>query len=156
MVPFSIHALNLMKLLQKTDDGDIVSEILKLIPHTSEEDRNQISKGIAVWIRFEIYGSNWRSNVATTPDESQNPVDMIRHVGRMIRMGYLKYVDTEIASIFENHYKYSDKYLLFCFLEWVISKNPYSKAKFKLQPHPSRISIKDQFKKGNLISGWEL
>lgn len=156
MVSFSIHAINLMKLLQKSDDGDLVQELLDLIPDSSEDDRKPISKGIASWIRFEIYGSKWRSNVATTPAESLNPVDMIRHVGRMIKIGHLKYFDQRLAAIFEQHYKYSDKYLMLCFLEWVIAKNPYAKAKFKLQPKPNRISIKDQFKSGCLISGWQI
>lgn len=156
MVAFSIHALNLMKLLQKSDDGDLVQEVMNLIAESSEDDRKAISKGIASWIRFEIYGAKWRSNVATTPAESLNPVDMIRHVGRMIKIGHLKYVDQQLATIFEQHYKYSDKYLMFCFLEWVITKNPYGKAKFKLQPTPNRISTKDQFVKGCLVSGWQI
>lgn len=156
MVAFSIHALNLMKLLQKSDDGDLVQEVMNLIAESSEEDRKAISKGIASWIRFEIYGTKWRSNVATAPAESLNPVDMIRHVGRMIKIGHLKYVDQQLATIFEQHYKYSDKYLMFCFLEWVITKNPYGKAKFKLQPKPNRTSTKDQFVKGCLVSGWQI
>lgn len=156
MVAYSIHAINLMKLLQKSDDGDLVQEVMNLIAESSEDDRKAISKGIASWIRFEIYGTNWRSNVATTPAESSNPVDMIRHVGRMIKIGHLKYFNERLAGIFEQHYKYSDKYLMFCFLEWVITKNPYGKAKFKLQPKPNRISTKDQFKNGSLISAWQI
>lgn len=152
---FLIHVSTLIRIFQ---DGDKpLSEcIADFIGGVSDEEITLIDTAVMKWMRHELYGTHGRDHHASAIIETKKPIDMLRHVGEMYFRGYLKYMDAEIASFLERHGYYTDRYVMFTFLEWVVKKRPLSKVKFRLNKKPGRVIIKEKCRAGSVISEIEV
>ena len=145
--PFKISVFVLLHQFQESPDLN-VCEIVSSLINATKDETTEVAFHINKWIRAEIYGPNLRHHHAAAILNKPNPVDMLRHVGNMIHKGYLKYVDPEISNVLERHSSYSDRYLMFCFLEWVKKTHPMSKVGIFLPEREGRIGQKDKYENG--------
>ena len=148
---YLIHATTLLKIFQGCD-ADISYAIGNVIGGVDDRELSIIDVAVMKWMRHELYGSHGRDHHASAIIESKKPIEMLRHVGKMYSRGYLKYIDEEIAGFLEKHEFYSDRFIMFTFLEWIIKNRPLSKLKFRLEKKPGRIIIKERCRAGKVLS----
>lgn len=144
-----LHVSSVQKIFQESDAGlgRAISEKINCQSH-----EGTINTAICKWIRDEIYGEHRREHHAIKQIHDADPIGMLKHIGRMVHVGYLKYVDDELAGILEKSEYYSDRYLMFTFLEWLRKNRPLSKLKFFVPQSDGLVVIKDKCRGGIVIS----
>lgn len=148
---YLLHATTVLTIFQ-VGDADLSHAIGNAIGGVNDRELSIIDVAVMKWMRHELYGSHGRDHHASAIIESKKPIEMLRHVGKMYSRGYLKYIDEEIAGVLEKHEFYSDRFIMFTFLEWIIKTRPLSKLKFRLVKKPGRIIIKDRCRAGKVLT----
>lgn len=151
-VRFNLHITTLINYFSLAQTSDIVQVVEDIIGTVNTAEYDIIRRAVLKWMRAELYGTHGRRHHALAYIDEKSPVELLRHVGDMIARGYMKYVPLEIATVLERHNFYSERFLVFTFLEWVHKQNVRSKVKFNLPAVPGRTGIRDSYRAGVILT----
>lgn len=151
-VRFTLHISTIITSFSESQSANLVEIIEHLIGSVSDDERDIIRRSVIKWMRAELYGSHGRDHHASAIIDAKTPVHLLRHVGDMVSRGYMKYVPPEISTVLERHEFYSERYIMFAFLEWVQKNNVRSKIKFNLPAVPGRMGIRDRYRAGTIFT----
>ena len=151
---YVFHVSTLLAMVSDDASDANLMELISLHPSIngcSEDEKRIIGVALSKMCRRELFGTHWRKHHATTAIDDGDPISILRHIGRMYRIGYMKYIDVKIASILENSDQLSERYIMFSFLNWIVQNRPLAKVKFKLAHIPGRSNYRDKVRNGEVM-----